>query len=75
MRSKVLMATIMLLSLAHAKEPRQFQNGVLLQMDSADCGYDEKSGKSFAGEMLGTDSVTRRLVRCSARNTLCKANA
>ena len=56
MRSKVLMATIMLLSLAHAKEPRQFQNGVLLQMDSADCGYDEKSGKSFAGEMLGTDS-------------------
>ena len=56
MRSKVLMATIMLLSLAHAKEPKRFQNGVLLQMDSADCGYDEKSGKSFAGEMLGTDS-------------------
>jgi len=42
MRSKVLMATIMLLSLAHAKEPKRFQNGVLLQMDSADCGYDEK---------------------------------
>ena len=56
MRSKVLMTTIMLLSLAHAKEPKRFQNGVLLQMESADCGYDEKSGKSFAGEMLGTDS-------------------
>src|SRR5882762_8837911 len=56
MRSKVLMTTIMLLSLAHAKEPKRFQNGVLFQMDSADCGYDEKSGKSFAGEMLGTDS-------------------
>jgi hypothetical protein len=56
MRSKVLMATIMLLSLAYAKEPKRFQTGILLQMDSADCGYDEKSGKSFAGEMLGTDS-------------------
>jgi len=56
MRSKVLMTTIMLLSLAHAKEPKRFQNGVLLQMESADCGYDEKSGKSLAGEMLGTDS-------------------
>jgi len=50
------MATILLVSLAHAKEPKNFQTGVLLQMDSADCGYDEKSGKSFAGEMLGTDS-------------------
>ena len=56
MRSKILMATIMLASLAHAKEPKRFQSGVLLQMDSAECGYDEKSGKSFAGEMLGTDS-------------------
>src|SRR3989454_5165845 len=56
MRSKILMATIMLASLAHAKEPKHFQTGVLLQMDSAECGYDEKSGKSFAGEMLGTDS-------------------
>ena len=60
MRSKVLMATIMLLPLAHAKEPKHFQNGVLLQMDSADCGYDEKSGKSFAGEMLGTDSGQKK---------------
>ena len=47
MRSKILMATIMLASLAHAKEPKHFQTGVLLQMDSAECGY---------GEMLGTDS-------------------
>src|SRR5437870_13683554 len=25
-------------------------------MDSVECGYDEKTGKSLAGEMLGTDS-------------------
>src|SRR5438876_10446649 len=56
MRSKILMATIMLASLAHAKERKHFQTGELLQMDSAECGYDEKSAKSFAGEMLGTDS-------------------
>jgi len=54
------MATFMLVSLAYAKEPKRFQAGVLLQMDSADCGYDEKSGKSFAGEMLGTDSAHKK---------------
>lgn len=29
-------------------------------MDSAECGYDEKSGKSLAGEMLGTDSARKK---------------
>jgi hypothetical protein len=60
MRSKVVIVTILLASLAHAKEPRQYQTGVLLQMDSVECGYDENSGKSFAGEVLGTDSAHKK---------------
>jgi hypothetical protein len=60
MRFKVLMAAVLLVSLAHAKEPKHYQTGVLLQMDSAECGVDENSGKSFAGEVLGTDSAHKK---------------
>src|SRR5712691_4849401 len=60
MRFKVFMAAVLLVSLAHAKEPKHYQSGVLLQMDSVECGYDENSGKSFAGEVLGTDSAHKK---------------
>jgi hypothetical protein len=58
MNSKLTIAllAVVMISSAHAKEPKRYQSGELLQMDSVECGYDEKSGKSFAGEMLGTDS-------------------
>lgn len=38
-----------------AKDKPAYQNGVLLQMDSASCGFAEKGGKTVAGEILGTD--------------------
>jgi hypothetical protein len=41
---------------AQAKD-KHYQSGKLLRMDSAPCGMDQKNGKSFAGEMLGTDSA------------------
>ena len=39
-----------------AKEPKPYLTGKLVQMDSVSCGMAEKDSKSFAGEMLGTDS-------------------
>jgi hypothetical protein len=45
---------------AQAKEIKRYESGQLLQMESVECGYDEKGGKSFAGEMLGTDSSHRK---------------
>jgi hypothetical protein len=57
---KILMAVILLAGLAYAKEPRHYQSGKLLQMDSVECGVDEKSGKSLAGEVLGTDSAHKK---------------
>jgi hypothetical protein len=36
-------------------------------MDSVACGVDEKDGKSFAGEMLGTDSGHKK-----SRELLCR---
>jgi len=60
MRTKILLVTLMLAASAYAKEPKHYQSGTLLQMDSVDCGYDENSGKSFAGEVLGTDSAHKK---------------
>ena len=57
MRNRSLMlAALLLTSTAYAKEPKVYQSGKLLQMDSVSCGVSEKDAKSFAGEMLGTDS-------------------
>src|SRR6202051_2129468 len=57
MRSRLLVLTsILLAATAYAKEPKAYQSGKLLQMDSVQCGVDEKDAKSFTGEMIGTDS-------------------
>jgi hypothetical protein len=45
---------------AYAKDQRVHESGTLLRMDSVECGTDQKSGKSFAGEMLGTDSAHKK---------------
>jgi hypothetical protein len=40
----------------YAKDKPVYQNGVLLQMESASCGFAEKGSKTITGEILGTDS-------------------
>lgn len=42
-------------SIAQAKDKPAYEKGVLMQMDSASCGYAEKDGKTIAGQILGTD--------------------
>lgn len=56
----IFVAVLLLAGLAQAKDAKHFESGTLLNMDSADCGMDENSGKSFAGEMLGTDSAHKK---------------
>lgn len=61
MRSNWMMCVILGLAVAaYAKEPKPYQTGKLLQMDSVPCGTAEKDAKSFAGEMLGTDSGSKK---------------
>jgi len=61
MRSKFVFCMILALSTsAFAKEPKHYQTGKVLQMDSLPCGTAEKDAKSFAGEMLGTDSGSKK---------------
>jgi hypothetical protein len=57
MRLRYLLAIVLVAAAAQAKEPRHFQSGKLLKMESVKCGMDEKNGKSFAGELVGTDSA------------------
>ena len=60
MRFKAVIAIALLTALAQAKEPRHYQSGTLLQMDSVECGLDENSGKSIAGEIFGTDGAHKK---------------
>lgn len=62
MKNKIFIAiaAILLASVAQAKEPKHYQSGTLMQMDSAECGLDENSGKSIVGELVGTDSAHKK---------------
>jgi hypothetical protein len=56
----ILCVIVGLASASFAKEPKPYQTGKLLQMDSVQCGMAEKDAKSFAGEMLGTDAGSKK---------------
>ena len=60
MRFKLGLYVLVLVSIAYAKEPKAYQRGKLLQMESVNCGVDEKDAQSVAGEMLGTDSSHKK---------------
>jgi hypothetical protein len=56
----LVLTAILLVGTAYAKEPKAYQSGKLLQMDSVQCGVDEKDAKSFTGELIGTDSSHKK---------------
>ena len=61
MSSKLILCVLLgLSSAAFAKEPKHYESAKLLQMDSVACGKTEKDAKSLAGEMLGTDSGSKK---------------
>ena len=56
MRLHYILGLVLLATLAFAREPKHYQSGKLVKMQSVKCGTDAKDAKSLAGEMLGTDS-------------------
>jgi hypothetical protein len=60
MRLHLVLGLALIGSVALAREPRHYQTGKLMRMESVKCGTDAKDAKSFAGEMLGTDSQHMR---------------
>lgn len=69
MKSVLAVCMILLLgSFAFGKdEPVFHQTGTITNMDAVPCGVDENSGKSFAGEILGTDGAHKK-----SREMLCQ---
>ncbi len=60
MRGKSLvLASLLLAATAYAKEPKAYQDGKLLQMDSVQCGADEntKKGKGKTRDLLCQEYV------------------
>lgn len=60
MRKRYAAAGILLAALAYGRDPKPTQSGVLMKMNSVQCGYDEKDAPSVANEMLGTDSSHKK---------------
>ena len=58
-------ATIVVLSafsasLLYAKDSKPYQTGILLQMDSVECGSEQKGGSTVAADVLGTDGTHQK---------------
>ena len=67
MKLRYLLAIVLVAAVAQGKEPKHYQSGKLLKMESVKCGTDQKNGKSITGEMLGTDSAHMK-----TREMLCQ---
>ena len=64
---RIAICALLCASFAYAKDHQPPQSGAILQMDSVNCGTDQKSDKSLAGEIIGTDNSDRK-----TRSLLCQ---
>ena len=61
MRFKLMLCVMLALaSSAYAKDPKAYQSGKILRVDSVACGTAEKDSTSLAGEMPGADSGNKK---------------
>jgi len=58
---KIAILALFCASLGYARDRQSSHSGTLLQMDSVECGTDQKNNKSFAGELIGTDSAHQKM--------------
>ncbi len=58
---RIALFTLLCASFAYARDQRAPLSGTLLQMDSVECGTDQKSAKSLTGEIIGTDSAHQKM--------------
>lgn len=58
---RIAIFTLLCASLAFGRDHRAPQSGTILQMDSVNCGTDQKSDKSLAGEIIGTDNAHQKM--------------
>jgi hypothetical protein len=73
MKRTVLFA-LLCASFAYARDHQSPQSGTLLQMDSVECGTDQKSAKSLTGEIIGTDSAHQKMHTLLCQEYLLQTN-
>jgi hypothetical protein len=68
MKTAVFFGTLLMGTAAmQAKDAPSYQSGVLKEMASVECGYEQKSAKGFLGELVGTDDSHSK-----TRKTFCQ---
>jgi hypothetical protein len=58
---RIAIVVLLCASFAYAHDHPPAQSGTILQMDSVNCGTDQKSDKSLAGEIIGTDNSHQKM--------------
>src|ERR1700722_5790832 len=58
---RIALFALFCVSLANARDQRLPQSGELLQMESVECGTEQKSARSFGGEIIGTDNAHQKM--------------
>ncbi|HSZ61895.1 MAG TPA: hypothetical protein VK828_08855 [Terriglobales bacterium] len=61
-------------SFANARDHQAPQSGTLLQMDSVQCGTEQKGDKSLAGEIIGTDNTHQKMHTLLCQEYLLQAD-
>lgn len=68
MKSAVFFAVLLMgVGAMQAKDAPFYQSGVLKEMTSVECGFEQKSAKGLVGELVGTDDSHSK-----TRKTLCQ---
>src|ERR1700693_1228297 len=58
---RIVLFALLCASFAYARDQRAPLSGTLLQMDSVECGTDQKSAKSLPGEIIGPASAHQKM--------------
>jgi hypothetical protein len=56
MKALAIAALLLYATFAFGRDPKPTQSGTLVQMESVDCGMEQKGSKTLTGEILGTDA-------------------
>ena len=71
---RIVLFALLWASFAYARDHQSPQSGTLLQMDSVECGTDQKSAKSITGEIIGTDSAHQKMHTLLCQEYLLQTN-
>src|SRR5204863_2254381 len=63
----LILGSMLLVGVMAVAKDKSYETGSLKEMTSVECGYEQKTGGSFVGDLLGTDSSHSK-----ARKTFCQ---